>query len=76
MSCRRCGSCEVKGFNGELGIHFSGWEGLEKPLVWAFPELMICQDCGFVEFELPAKQLMELTGGDFGTQSRAHTWVA
>jgi hypothetical protein len=71
MQCKQCGSPEVKSFNGELGIHYPGWEGLEKPLVWAFPELLVCPDCGFVEFELPAKQLAELTIVNFCVQSQA-----
>ena len=75
MCCKRCGSQEVKGFQGELGIHHPGWEGLNKPLVWAFPELMVCQVCGFTEFELPAKQLAELTIGNSFAQSKASAWV-
>jgi hypothetical protein len=73
MRCRRCQSEKLKAFNGELAIHFPGWEGLNKPLVWAFPEMLVCMDCGFVEFELPAPQLAEL---NTGAQSQANTQAA
>ena len=68
MSCKRCQSGNLKGFNAEMAIHFPGWEGLEKPIVWAFPQLLVCLDCGFVEFRLPGPQLAEL---DSGAQSKA-----
>jgi len=42
MSCKRCASDEVKTFNGELAIHFPGLEGLDKPIVWVFPKLVVC----------------------------------
>ena len=73
MTCKQCASDEQKNFNGELAIHFPGWEGLNKPLVWAFPEMLVCMDCGFVEFELPAPQLAEL---NTGAQSQANTQAA
>jgi len=46
-----------------MAIHFPGLEGLNKPHVWAFPEVVVCLDRSFVEFELPAPQVAELNGG-------------
>ena len=59
MSCKRCTS-EVKHFNGELGIHFPGLEGLDKPIVWVFPKLTVCLACGFAEFVVPHEPLEQL----------------
>jgi hypothetical protein len=64
MSCNRCASDEQKSFNGELAIHFPGLEGLDKPIVWVFPKLLVCLACGFGEFVTPAEQIEQLkTGG-------------
>jgi len=73
MNCRRCSSEDLKNFNAEMAIHFPGLEGLNKPHVWAFPKMVVCLDCSFVEFELPAPQLSELNNG---AQSKANTHAA
>jgi hypothetical protein len=53
-----CSSCHTeRTFNGEVAIHFPGLEGLDKPIVWVFPKLLVCLDCGFTEFALPEKEL-------------------
>ena len=70
MSCSRCASDKLKDFNAELAIHFPGWEGLEKALVWAFPKLNVCLACGFTEFMLPEEQVEELKNGGFPPQPR------
>jgi hypothetical protein len=68
MSCKRCASDHLSAFNGEVAIHFPGWEGLDKPLVFAFPELMTCLDCGFVEFVLADPVIEQLRKGPFDAQ--------
>ena len=50
-------------FNGEIAIHFPGLEGLKKPIVWVFPKLLVCLDCGFTEFEIPEAELRQLVEG-------------
>ena len=61
MSCRSCQSENRAAFPSEINIHFPGRENLDKPTVLAFPELMVCLDCGFVEFLLEKDKLYELT---------------
>lgn len=61
MSCRSCQSENRAAFPSEINIHFPGSENLDKPTVLAFPELMVCLDCGFVEFLLEKDKLYELT---------------
>jgi hypothetical protein len=69
MSCKRCSSANLKeDFTGEIAIHFRGLAGLNKPIVWVFPQLVICLDCGFAEFEVPDEQLQQLR-----EESQAHS---
>lgn len=60
MSCKTCLSVNTRTFNAEIAIHFPGLEGLNKPIVWVFPRLTVCLDCGFGEFEIPEEQMGEL----------------
>ncbi len=71
MRCKRCASGYLKEFGGELAIHFPGHAGLTKPIVWVFPKLTTCLDCGFVEFALPDEQGKQLRRDDFAAQSQA-----
>ena len=64
MSCKFCGSSRQEHLNGEIAIHFPGLKGLEMPIVWVFPKLLICLNCGFVEFQIPEKELRVLRGED------------
>ena len=41
-------------FLGEICLHFpGGLESLNKPLVWVFPLVLVCLDCGLAQFTLP-----------------------
>jgi len=57
MACKSCQSENQRSFPAELAIHHPGREGLTKPLVWLFPSLVICFNCGFAEFTVPEPQL-------------------
>lgn len=46
-------------FKGELALHFPGLRGLDKPLVWAFPEVLVCLNCGFTICTLEDDALKE-----------------
>jgi hypothetical protein len=61
--CKSCQSANQRTFNGEIAIHFRGLEGLEKPIVWVFPQLLACLNCGFTEFEIPEAELRQLVEG-------------
>jgi len=43
---------------------------LNKAHVWAFPDLTVCMDCGFVEFELLDLQLAQLKDGGAPDRSK------
>jgi len=61
--CRLCQSDNQKTFNGEIAIHFRGVEGLAEPIVWVFPEIRVCLNCGLSEFIVPDRELQILIHG-------------
>ena len=61
MKCKGCHSDSQRVFNGEIAIHFPGLEGLDKPIVWVFPKLVVCLHCGFTEFTVPERELQVLS---------------
>jgi len=60
MTCKGCHSDKQRLFNGEFAIHFRGLEGLDKPIVWVFPEIVVCMHCGLTEFIVPERELQSL----------------
>jgi hypothetical protein len=60
MSCKSCQSENHRNFNGEVALHFPGLKGLNKPIVWVFPKVLACMDCGFTEFAIPDTELRQL----------------
>ena len=64
MSCRACQSDNQRNLGGEVGIHFRGLMGLDKPRVFVFPELLVCLDCGLTEFVVPETELRQLVESD------------
>ena len=50
--------------NGEIAIHFPGLEGLDKPIVWVFPKLLVCLNCGFAEFAIPEAEVRRIVESD------------
>jgi len=60
MACRRCSSDNESKFSVEMNFHFPGVEGLDKPTVWVFPDVVVCLDCGFAEFTVPQRELRTL----------------
>jgi hypothetical protein len=63
MSCKSCQSQNQREFNGEIAIHSPGLKGLDKPIVWVFPKLAVCLDCGFAEFAVPENERRLLKEG-------------
>ena len=60
MPCKSCASVNQSKFTGEIGIHFPGLKNIDKSVVWVFPELIVCLDCGTAEFLVPAENLQEV----------------
>ena len=64
MLCSRCAFDNHDTFNGEIAIHFPGLKGLDKPIVWTFPKLAVCLECGFTAFTVPERELRVLAKGE------------
>ena len=61
MDCRNCGSAKQKEFPSEVNIHPPrGLKYLSSPCVLAFPQLLVCLDCGFAELALEESERSEL----------------
>jgi hypothetical protein len=63
VTCKSCGSDKQSKFTAETAIHFAGLNGLEEPIVWVFPELLVCLNCGNTEFVVPETELRLLEKG-------------
>jgi hypothetical protein len=70
MRCKSCGSVRQPKFTAEIGIHFTGLKNIDKPVVWVFPELLVCLDCGTAEFAMPEAELGLLAKGDGAASAR------
>jgi hypothetical protein len=64
MSCSSCRSVLQVNFRAEVAIHFPGLKNIDKPIVWVFPELVVCMDCGNAEFAIPEPELRLLAKGN------------
>jgi hypothetical protein len=47
-----------------MGIRFPGLKNIDKPVVWVFPEVVVCLDCGTAEFAVPEAELRQLAKSD------------
>ena len=63
MTCTSCGSTKESKSTGEIAIHFTGLKDLNKPIVWVFPEIFVCLDCGDARFVVPEPELHLLAKG-------------
>jgi hypothetical protein len=63
VKCQSCGSTRNNVFNGEVGLHFPGLDGLRKPTVFVFPKVSVCFGCGAAQFNLPERELHILATG-------------
>lgn len=68
MACARCASENQMEFGGEINLHFPGLNGINKPSVLLFPQVLVCLDCGIAEFPVPQKELLRL--GFFANHER------
>ena len=64
MACKWCGSLNQSKLTAEVGIHVPGLKNIYKPIVWVFPKLVVCLNCGTAEFAVPEAELRQLAKGD------------
>jgi hypothetical protein len=60
MSCRVCTSDNQNTFPTEIAVHLPE---LSTPLVFLYPKVVVCIDCGFTEFSIPETELCVLRDG-------------
>jgi len=66
MTCKGCLSNKQSVFSSEIAIHFPGREGLDKPMVFVFPKLVVCLQCGLTVFAVPERELQVLEHSSLG----------
>jgi hypothetical protein len=57
MRCKSCGAVNRRKFTAEICIHSPGLKNIDTPVVWVFPELAVCVECGIAEFAVPDAEL-------------------
>jgi hypothetical protein len=60
MTCKTCGSDNLRDFSAEIGIHFPGLKNVDKPAVVIHPKVVVCLKCGIAEFAIPEAERREL----------------
>jgi hypothetical protein len=63
MRCQSCQSTRQVELPGELAVHFPGRENLSTPLVFVFPDIVLCLDCGSAKFTVPEGELQSIRDG-------------
>jgi hypothetical protein len=64
VKCKSCGADTQIKLTAEMALHFPGLEDIDKPLVWVFPEVLVCLHCGVSEFTVPETELRVLVTGE------------
>jgi len=64
MPCKACGSVNQRKFTGEIAIHVSELKNIDKPVVWVFPVVVVCLNCGTAEFAVPKAEVRQLAKVD------------
>ncbi len=54
-----------------MGIRSPGLKNIDKAVVWVFPNLIVCLDCGMAEFIVPKNELGALAKGDAAAAARS-----
>jgi ribosomal protein L40E len=44
--CHTCSSTRLNKLRTELALHFNGLKNVNKPVLWTFPDVVVCTDCG------------------------------
>ena len=68
LPCKVCGSGHVQKLRGEIAMRVPGLKNIDKPIVWVFPDILVCMDCGIAEFAVPEDQLRILAKRDAATE--------
>jgi hypothetical protein len=75
MQCRTCNSENLSTFSAEVALHSPGLKGLDIPIVWVFPQLVVCLACGVAEFAIPEDHVRELREGKAPSGTASERWA-
>jgi hypothetical protein len=64
IECCSCESTNRREFISEMGIRSGGLKNINQPVVWVFPRLRVCLNCGNAEFTVPETELRALGQND------------
>lgn len=67
LPCKACGSENVHKLRGEIAMRAPGLKNIDKPVVWVFPDILVCMHCGIAEFAVPEDQLRMLAKREAAT---------
>jgi hypothetical protein len=73
MVCKHCGSKNLEMFEAEFSACFPRIEDLRQSPVYVCQGSLICLDCGYVDFKIPAAELDELKRGLYAPRGRNHS---
>lgn len=68
LPCKVCGSESVQKLRAEIAMRVPGLKNIDKPIVWVFPDILVCMDCGIAEFAVPEDELRILVKREAGTE--------
>lgn len=68
LRCKVCGSENVQKLRGEIAMRVAGLQNIDKPVVWVFPDILVCMDCGIAEFAVPEDERRILAKREAATE--------
>jgi hypothetical protein len=68
LRCRVCGSENVQKLRGEIAMRVPGLKNIDMPIVWVFPDILVCLDCCRAEFAVPEDELRILAKREAATE--------
>jgi hypothetical protein len=73
MACRDCGSNNQGTFEAELSACSPRIENLRQSPVYVCQTALICLDCGYIDFRVPAAELQRLKQGFSSRTGPSHS---
>ena len=70
LACKVCGSESVQKLRGEIAMRSPGLKNIDQPVVWVFPDIAVCMDCGIAEFAIPEAELRLLAKREAAAERR------
>jgi hypothetical protein len=68
LPCKVCGSENVQKLRGEIAMRVPGLKNIDMPIVWVFPDILVCLDCCRAEFAVPEDELRILAKREAATE--------